>query len=413
MAYLKNRRIRLLTISLLLLIGLFAVAGSAQAQGLVAGETVPAGEVINSDAFLSGDNVVIDGTVDGDVLAVGRRVTINGDVTGSLVAAAELVNVNGNVGGSVYSVAATLEANESAAVDRSLYFVGAQLNSDPESMIERDLAAVTLGTQLAGSVGRDVRLVSGPLAILQRILDLFNIETGFQILPSTALAPESEAMAVAWTPEPGQNWSALVSPAGFQAEDSADDVQTTGEWFLIRLRQLAQFLIVGGLVAWLLPVQFTSWSNTLRRRPGASGLYGFVGFVTGFAGAFLLFFLVLVIGIGLAILTLRGLAIATWGLGFSATALLFAIFMMFLLFISKIVVSYVTGLLILERIFPRAAQHKFWPMLLGLIIYVLLRAIPYLGLGLGFLVTIFGLGAVILALASRDSLAWKAVDEEE
>jgi len=52
-------------------------------------------------------------------------------------------------------------------------------------------------------------------------------------------------------------------------------------------------------------------------------------------------------------------------------------------------------------------------MLLGLFIYVLLRAIPYLGLGLGFLVTIFGLGAALLALAQRDTLAWKEIEEEE
>jgi cytoskeletal protein CcmA (bactofilin family) len=412
MTYFKNRRIRLLTILSLAILSLFAIAGSAQAQGLVAGETVSEGTVIRNDAFLTGDNVVIDGLVDGDVLAVGRRVTVNGEVTGSLVTAAELVNVNGKVGGSVYSAAATMEANESAIVDRSLYFIGAQLNTDPASSIERDLGAAALGAQLAGSVGRDVRATVGPLALLERIFDLFNIETGFQILPSSALAPESQERAVAVKSSAAPRWSVLASPARAQA-DTTDEAQTTGEWFLVRLRQLVQFLIVGGLVSWLFPVSFNRWSDRLRRRPVASGLYGFVGFVTGFAGATLIAILVLVIGVGLAILTLRGLAIATWGLGFSATALLFAIFMMFVLFISKVIVSYTAGLLILERLLPRAANHKFWPMLLGLIIYVLLRAIPYLGLALGFLVTIFGLGAAILALAGRDTLAWKATDEEE
>jgi hypothetical protein len=257
-----------------------------------------------------------------------------------------------------------------------------------------------------------VKAVVGPLALLERILDIFNIETGFQILPSSALVPDSEAMAVAWKPEAGQNWTTLASPAHFQVE-SAGETQSTGEWFLVRLRQVAQFLIVGGLVTWLFPLRFESWSQKLRRRSAASGLYGFVGLVTGFAGAALLFLLVLVVGIGLTVLTLRGLAIATWGLGFSTLAFLFSIFMLFLLFISKIIVSYTVGLLILERVWLRAASHKFWPMLLGLLIYVALRAIPYLGLGLAFLVTVFGLGAALIALASRDSLALKVADEEE
>ena len=412
MTRLKNRRFRLLIILSLVILGLAVVTGSAQAQDLVAGETIPEGTTHNNDAFLSGDNVVIDGTVNGDVLAVGRRVTINGEVTGSLIAAAEVVNVNGEVGGSVYAVAATLEANEAAAVDRSLYFAGAQLNTDPASQVNRDLVAAALGAQLAGDVGRTVKAVVGPLALIERILDLLNIETGFQILPSSALAPEDQATVVASRPAGGQRWNVLASPARAQ-DDSPNQAQTAGEWFLVHLRQMVQFLIVGGLVSWLFPVNFSRWSDTLRRRPIASGLYGFVGFVTGFAGVFLLALLVLVIGIGLAILTLRGLAITTWGLGLSATALLFSIFMLFVLFISKVIVSYVIGLLILERLIPRAAGHRFWPMLLGLIFYVLLRAIPYLGLGIGFLVTIFGLGAAMLALGSRDKLAWRLVEEEE
>ncbi|MGD2077695.1 MAG: polymer-forming cytoskeletal protein, partial [Chloroflexota bacterium] len=159
MTYLKNRRIRMFSIILLILVGLFTIVGSAQAQGVATGETVPQGTVIDNDAFLTGDNVVIDGTVDGDVLAVGRRVTINGEVTGSLIAAAELININGHVEGSVYGAGATLEANEQAAVDRNLYFIGAQVNSVPDSTVERDLVAAALGAQLAGDVGRNVKAV--------------------------------------------------------------------------------------------------------------------------------------------------------------------------------------------------------------------------------------------------------------
>jgi hypothetical protein len=266
MTRLKNRRFRLLVILLLILLGLAAITGSAQAQDLVAGESIPAGTTFDNDAFLSGDNVVIDGTVNGDVLAVGRRVTINGQVTGSLVAAAEVVNVNGDVGGSVYAAAATLEANEAAAVDRSLYFIGAQLNTDPASQVDRDLVAAALGAQLAGNVGRDVKVVVGPLALIERVFDLLNIETGFQILPSSALAPENQPPDVASRPVGDQRWSVLASPARAQ-NDSPNQAQTTGEWFLIRLRQMAQFLIVGGLVSWLFPVNF-------RRRPGLLALSG-------------------------------------------------------------------------------------------------------------------------------------------
>lgn len=176
---------------------------------------------------------------------------------------------------------------------------------------------------------------------------------------------------------------------------------------------MVQYLIVGVLAAWIVPTRFYRWSDRLRHRPVASGLYGFVGFITGFTGVIILFVLFLIIGIGLATITLNGLAVATWGLGFSSTWLAFSVFLLFVSFISNVIVSYLGGLLILERLAPRAAQHWIWPLLLGLVLYILLRAIPFLGLAIGFLVTIFGLGAAILGLSRQDALAWKAIDEEE
>lgn len=76
------------------------------------------------------------------------------------------------------------------------------------------------------------------------------------------------------------------------------------------------------------------------------------------------------------------------------------------------IVSYLGGLLILERLAPRAARYWIWPLLLGLILYVLLRAIPFLGLAVGLLATFFGLGAAILALNRNDALGSEVVDEE-
>ena len=70
-------------------------------------------------------------------------------------------------------------------------------------------------------------------------------------------------------------------------------------------------------------------------------------------------------------------------------------------YLSKGIVAYLVGYLILERIAPKVAAHKFWPLLLGLIIYVLLRSIPYFGWAVSLVVTLMGLGAVWLTYTSR------------
>jgi hypothetical protein len=411
---------------------MLAITRTARAQGIMGGSIVPAGVVFENDAFLTGNDIVLDGTVAGDVLAVGRTVTINGDIAGSLVALAETVTVNGDVDGSVYSGAVTFELGESSTIDRSAYFVGARLVTQSDSQIKRDLVAGTLGAQLNGNVGRDVRAVIGLVEIVDRVLKAFNVEpnlSDFRIFPSREATPEvEESVAIEGALLPAglslSKQAKLVRPAGglayqmaIQSDDEpaaeGDNLNNIGDWSLERLRILVEYLIVGVLAAWIFPARFYRWSDRLRARPIASGLYGFVGLVTGFAGVIILSVLVLTVGIGLAAASLTGLAVATWGLGFSSTWLAFSIFLLFVLFLSKVIVSYLGGRLILERLAPRAAQHWIWPLLLGLIIYVLLIAIPYLGLVIGFTVTILGLGAAILALSRRDVYTWKTAEEEE
>jgi hypothetical protein len=437
---LQHRRTRLAVILVLVIVTLLAATRSAQAQGIVGGNVIPAGTVFDNDAFLNGGDIVLDGTVVGDVLAVGRTVTINGDVEGSLVALAETVVVNGAIDGSVYTGALTFEVGDPATIGRSAYFVGARLVTEPESLIDRDLVAGTLGAQLGGSVGREVKASIGLVVIANRIMEAFDINPNWSIFSGLG---SNDA------PEAGNSASAAgaLVPTGFALSEVAKNVQPAGgqlvhlagqnlagqnlavqdedpqagesnpnafgAWSLERLRLLVQYLIVGALAAWIVPARFYRWNERLRARPFASALYGFVGSVTGFAGVTIVIAIVMAITFALSAVAMRGLATTTWTIGLSGTLFAFSIFLFFALMMSKVIVSYWGGRLILERLAPRAAQHWIWPLLLGLIIYVLLRGIPSIGWVIGFIVSIFGLGAAILALNRRDVYAWKTAGEEE
>jgi len=427
----QNRLTRIGVVLLLAIVTLLAATRSAQAQGIIGGNDIPAGTVLEKDTILRGDDVVVDGTVVGDVFAVGRTVTVNGDVEGSLLALAETVVVNGAIGGSVYSGALNFQVSDSAVISRSTYFVGARLVTEPDSSIGSDLVTGTLGAQLSGSVGRDVKASIGLLEIVNRIMESFNINPTWSIFSSlgTSDAPESGESAAAGALIPtGFTLSELaknVQPAGGQlaylaGQNLAIQDEQTGvnradvvAWSLEGLRLFIQYLIIGVLAAWIVPARFYRWNDRLRARPLASGLYGFVGFITGFAGTVILIAIVMAVTIGLSAIAMRGLATTTWTIGLSGTLFAFSVFLFFALIMSKVIVSYWAGRLILVRLAPRAARHWIWPLLLGLIIYVLLQGIPSVGWVIGFIASIFGLGAAILALDRRDAYAWKTASEEE
>jgi len=55
----------------------------------------------------------------------------------------------------------------------------------------------------------------------------------------------------------------------------------------------------------------------------------------------------------------------------------------------------------LKRLAPGVMKYRILPLLLGLVLYVVLRSIPVLGWAIEGIVTILGLGAIWLAVRHR------------
>ena len=422
-----NRHVRIALVMLFVSLVALLIAQSVFAEDSIYTGTIPASKVIENDIIITGNNVEVNGTVLGDVFAGGRTVTINGEIEGSLVAVGETVTVNGPVGGSVYSAAVTLEIGPEANIGRSVYFLAVRLVLAAGSQIQRDLVGISLGAELASSPNRDQTVVIGLIELVLRILDRFNIETGELALLPKAIAYNGDSndfMGKLVYAGGGATSSGLIrSDAGpitlasFQEdgeEVEPDDEDGVDKWFLARLRELVTFLVIGGLTAWWFPSAFSRWALYLRARPLASAGYGIVAWATGVFGHILIGILILIIGIGLFVATLGALALAFLGVAVPSLWLAFSIFLIFILFLSKVIVSYHVGLLILERIAPKVAARKLWPLLLGLLIYVPLRSIPFFGLALSLVVTLLGLGAVWLAHTTRteQSLYLDAMSDE-
>jgi len=383
-------------------IALFSLTGSASAEEIYQGDTIAAGTTVENDVILSGTDITVAGDVDGDLFAFGNNITIDGNVGGSVYAIGQNIAVNGQVGGSVYALALSLALGEESLIENNLYYIGVQFSSSKGSQIGRDMNGVMLSARLGGSVGRDTKAMIGLLELIRFAMDM---QKGLPDSSSVLPAP-SEVIAQI-TDAPARTRQAKTVRLSPPAQDEGE--RTTGADNPVAaagiefLRQLIMFLIVGGLLAWLLPDLLNEWAGEVRQRPLSSLGNGFVFYFVGFIALLFMLFLILAVGLGLFRIQLGELAWIFWGIGFSGIGLGFWLFLALLVFVSKVIVSYLGGLLLFEKIYPQAADHKVWPLLVGLLIYLILLAVPYLGWFVGLLVTWLGMGAVLIVYRHRAS----------
>src|SRR5205085_6447309 len=93
-------------------------------------------------------------------------------------------------------------------------------------------------------------------------------------------------------------------------------------------------------------------------------------------------------------LTLGGLVAMIVSLGVLLNAALVVGYIAFVAYMAQIVVSCMAGRWLLQRTQPAWAERPIIPLVVGLILYVILTAIPWLGGFVGLLVALLGMGAL-------------------
>lgn len=376
---------RLVTVLVFVLLFL-SITQTVRAQGIVFGEQVRAGEIVVSDVVLNGNDARLMGEVDGDVFIVGRSVIVDGKVNGSLFVIADRLLLNGEVDGSVYVGAVSLQVGETAVTQRSLFYFGLSLLMERGSSIGRDLYALTFGARLAGEVGRDTQAVIGIYEVVRFLLSGVNRATTGQ--PVSFLDP---GLTID-TRSRGTTYRIQAQP---EAEPDPR-LAAAGDWFARQGRLLASYLIVGLLALWLRPGWLEKWAGQIGQRPLPAFGFGLSGYIIGFVGSVIILTILIAAGAGLALVTLWGLAFTWWGISISLLSLAFWVFILFVSYLSKAIIAYWFGGWLLGRLLPDF-QSRTWSLLVGLFLFILLAGIPYAGWALSMIVTLFGLGAVVVA----------------
>lgn len=382
---------------LLALGGSLSVFSTAHAQGIVYGDSIPAGVTIQNDIILYGDAVVIDGTVEGDVIALGNTVRVNGAISGTLVGAAQSITVTGKVEGSVYAASLMLAFGSASEVGRSVYFAGGELDTARGGAIARDINAISLGARLEGELGRNMQASIGPVELLRLAIQGINSLLGAErIQLPPLLEPATVVPSGAHLSAAGLSINGLLSmgPSSGAIPPAAIDTERLLEWLLRFGLDFVTFTVLGLLVVLLAPSLLTRGAYRMRVSPWAALGWGMAVFATGIVGLILAALAVVVVSMLFWALSLGALGALTFAVGLFTVLLAGAFYVFLVLFCSKLVAAFLIGRLILTSISPRVADTKVWCMLLGVLVYLLLVAVPYLGWLVAVAATFFGLGAI-------------------
>jgi len=434
MSHLRTRWFLILILLGLVFAGALSMPQVAQAVEFDDDGIITADEMIDDDVIISSEIVVVDGTVNGALIASGAQVTINGNVNGDLVVTGVDVTVNGNVNGnvaffgqsltlngavkgSVFCIGISLKLDSLAVVGHNVIANGYHLKTEPGSMVGRDVLVSAYQAMFAGRVERDVQADVAALEIEGAVgrdvlADVAAPETGpgpdfawpgFPVIKDPGLrvseearirgkfmykSPVDQADAIGADPGGGVAFQ-LAAP-----DKSLDMGHRAGQWALIRLRDFITLLVLGSLGVWKYTPLLNRLAEQARNKPLPAIGWGLVTLIGGHAIAVICFGSIIVLGFLLSVVTLGGLALMAFGVGFSGLTLAFILFLLAVFYESKLIVAYLAGKLILQRFAPLVAEQAIWPLVLGVVLYILLRLIPVLGWWIGALVTLIGLGAM-------------------
>jgi cytoskeletal protein CcmA (bactofilin family) len=313
---------------------------------------VPAGETVQGDLVASAGTVRIDGRVDGDLVASGGRVTVAGTVTGDVLVGAGSTTISGEVGG--------------------------------------DLRAGTGQAQIDGRVGEDVLLGAGQATVAR------GAQIGGDLIFGTGRMVMDGAVAGSVLGSTG-NYTRGGSVGGSEKvnvqEPEEEAEPTLADRAVDALRRYVSLLVIGVLLLWLLPRVLRGAADAARGRPLVSFGVGILGFIVVIVLLVLLILVTVLVAIVLGLLGLGSLTGVTVFGGILVAATLVFLFLLAVGFGAQATVGLALGRLLFRG---GGFLAGLGALAVGLLVVVLLAAIPVAGGWIEALLVLLGLGALLL-----------------
>ena len=377
------------------------------------------GEIIEHDLYVGAREFILKGTVKGDLFVSGQEIRIEktGVVEGDLYAAGMTIEVKGKVTDDIFAAGYSLSVAGEAGGD----FVGAGFSSEVTGRVGQDFLFFGYQALVAGEVGRDVRFAGNGLRLAGRAggnveVDVSGAEEeglppGFPFysgLPPVPQVPPGltveEGARIGGDLRYTAREEARVPPGTVAGKVEFRKIERPRKvtppfrvravrWGLERLRYLASLLIVGAVMAFAAPKWTRRLAEHILAKPLPSFGWGVVILVMFGLVMVALLAVTVVVSLLLRLLTIRGLAGLTFFSGLLAGAAGLLGFRLAWSYVARILASVAIGVAILQASKSRAAGSKWWPMILGVVILVLVTSIPILGGLLSLIASLVGLGS--------------------
>ncbi|MBV6395026.1 MAG: hypothetical protein HFACDABA_00597 [Anaerolineales bacterium] len=395
------------------------------------------GEVIEDDLYASAETVTVNGVIKGDLVAFGASITVNGTVEGDVMAAGQAVVINGNITDDARIAGAGLQIGPDAIIGDDLVAAGASLETRDGSRVGGDLAMGGAQALLAGDVTGDVTAGTAALELRGQFdgnvsayvdvttdseemppLNLYMTDMPISIPSVPAGLTVSDSARITGNLEYTSAFDLNIPASAVggkitrtEPELDSDDIrleQTPAEktvaWALDLIRFAATLILFGLCLGWLFPNFMKILPETLRTKPAASLGWGAIAWAAFFFALLAILLATIFGAVVFGMFTLGAVSGVIVLVGVLALLILMAGFLLAASYLAKIVVGEWIGTWLLGKINPSLAEHKFWPMILGVIVVAAAIAIlrfPFLPFGfigalLNFIVILFGLGALWL-----------------
>jgi len=339
---------------------------------LAAEEIVEISGVINGDVIIAAGQVMIDGVINGDLLVVGGTVSVSGDISQDLRVVGGQVTLSGNVGQNLTAVGGNVEITDGAEIEGAALVAGG--NIFVSGPIGGDLYAGGGSLIISNIVDGNVEAAAGAIQVTSKA----DIKGDFTYVSDTEVIVDSNAK-IAGSLERSQLPETIRSRQAEQAQKNMQQAQSVG-----RFIGFISSLIFGVFIIRFFPNYISGVSNTVRSNLWKS--LG-VGFLALFAAPFSAIVLMsTIIGLPFGILILVVFALYTY--------------------LAKIFISACIGDFLFEKI--KRKKTKYFSFVLGLIVYFVLRNLPFIGGLTGLVVMFLGIGAAAIQYKDFYNKALKA-----
>ncbi len=315
------------------------------------GQSIDVSGTVTKDVMVVGRAITVTGSVGGDVLAVGQTVTIKGHVAGNVRVVGAQVIIEGTVGKNVTLVAQSSTLTKGSRVGWDAFVRGsvAQFHGIVDGSVQVGAETITLAGTITGAFqgSANKQLLIAPTARIGKAL--------------TYQSPK---------PIDVPNGAQVPSPQYQPLQRNQEHKSRQGSLFW-SLVSLFGAWIVGLVLLTLFPEWFKKCSTIVRDQPRQVMGWGVVGLLLTPALSIIL--AITLIGIPLAILLM---------ILYSA-----------LLYSSKIIVGYLLGIAVARKI--GWSEKPLGIMLGGVLLFVLLLHVRFVGAIVGLTGVVMTLGVVL------------------